>query len=91
VKIWDAAGGQELLNLRGIFRCSQERGPLVPDGNRLASGSFESNCEDMDAVSGEELLTCTGISVKLIVWHLVPDGTRVASGSQDSTVKIWMR
>ncbi len=64
-----------------------------PDGQRLVTGSGDSNTPGVvqvwDAGTGQELLTLKGHHD--MVWSVAfsPDGKRIASGSFDRTVKVW--
>ncbi|MCC7492373.1 MAG: AAA family ATPase [Fimbriimonadaceae bacterium] len=60
-----------------------------PDGQLLASGSFDQTVRICDAASGAELACLTGHTrpVNSVAWS--PDGERLASGSEDHTVRIW--
>ena len=87
-KVWDAAGGRELLTLKG------HTGPVwsvswSPDGRRLATGSRDGTAKVWDAAGGRELLTLKGHTgaVNSVSWS--PDGTRLATGSWDGTAKVW--
>jgi hypothetical protein len=85
---WDAAGGRELLTLKG------HTGPLSsvswsPDGTRLATGSGDGTAKVWDAAGGREKLILRGYTggVRSVSWS--QDGTRLATGSDDGTAKVW--
>ena len=65
-KVWDAAGGRELLTLKGhTARYLLVVGPdqsvsWSPDGTRLATGSGDGTAKVWDAAAGRELLTLGG-------------------------------
>ena len=86
VKLWDAASGQELFNLRG-HTDSVGSVAFSPDGKRLISGS-DTMVKIWDAASGHELLTlhASGFSVGDVA--ISPDGKRLVSIGSDS-VLIW--
>ncbi len=87
IKVWDAAGGQELLSLKGhnggVYSVAWS-----PDGTRLASGSLDGTVKIWYA-TGQELLTLKGhqSGVDSVAWS--PDGNRLATGSFDNTAKVW--
>ncbi|KAK3957075.1 hypothetical protein QBC32DRAFT_1799 [Pseudoneurospora amorphoporcata] len=60
-----------------------------PDGQRLASGSYDNTIKIWDPASGSCLQTLEGhrYSVRSVAFS--PDGQRLASGSDDNTIKIW--
>ncbi len=60
-----------------------------PDGERIASGSFDNTVQVWDANSGSLLLTYKGHtdSIWSVAWS--PDGKCIASGSYDKTVQVW--
>ena len=79
-KVWDAAGGQELLTLKG------HTGAVIsvswsPDGKRLATGSADGTAKVWDAAGGRELLTLRGIRARSMSVSWSPDGMRLATGS----------
>jgi WD40 repeat protein/serine/threonine protein kinase len=60
-----------------------------PDGQRLASASYDKTVKIWDSATGKELLSLKGHIRQVMSVAFSPDGQRVASGSADSTVRIW--
>ena len=60
-----------------------------PDGQRIASGSFDQTVQVWDAVDGGQVFAYRehSIAVEAVAWS--PDGRRIASGSWDKTVQVW--
>ena len=67
---------------------SNARVAWSPDGKRLATGSWNQTPKVWDAETGKELLTLSGVSVRVwsLAWSL--DGQRLAAG-EDNTAKVW--
>jgi WD40 repeat protein len=60
-----------------------------PDGQRLATASWDMTARVWDAATGRALLTLKGHAsgVHSVAWS--PDGLRLATGSADGTAKVW--
>ena len=86
-KIWDAAGGRELISLRYSGGLSSVA--WSPDGTRLATGGRDGAARVWDAADGRELLVFKGHAGKVswVAWS--PDGTRLATASEDGTARVW--
>jgi WD40 repeat protein len=86
--VWDAAGGHELLTLKGHTGLVNSVS-WSPDGMRMAMGSVDGAAKVWDAVGGRELLTLKGhtSAIRSVSW--LRDGTRLATGSADGTAKVW--
>ena len=60
-----------------------------PDGQRLASGSWDKTVKIWDSATGKELFSLKGHAGPVRSVAFSPDGQRLASASADQTVKIW--
>jgi Tol biopolymer transport system component len=60
-----------------------------PDGQQLASGSFDSTIKIWDVTTGKVLNTLKGHESRVWSVGFSPDGKQLASGSGDKTIKIW--
>jgi WD40 repeat protein len=88
VKVWDARISQELLDLKGHTE-KVDSVCFSPDGQRLATGSWDKTAKVWDARTGQQLLTLKGHTEKVYSVCFSPDGQRLAAGSYDSTAKVW--
>jgi len=62
---------------------------ISPDGQTLASGSWDKNIKLWDLATGTQILTLTGHSDLVDSVAISPDSKIVASGSKDKTIKLW--
>jgi hypothetical protein len=86
--VWDGRSGQQLLTLRGHTGAVWGVA-FSPDGQRLASASFDQTVKVWDGPSGQELLTLHGHTGAVMSVAFSPDGQRLASASHDGTVQVW--
>ena len=87
-KIRDAESSAEVLELVG-HEGSLEGIAFSPEGERVATASWDGSVRVWDATSGQELLQLDGHNgnVNGVAFH--PDGIRLASVSADTTIKVW--
>lgn len=60
-----------------------------PDGNRIATASFDKTVKLWEAGSGKLLLTFAGHQGKVLTLAFSPDGRALLTGSEDKTLKLW--
>jgi WD40 repeat protein len=89
-KAWDIRpeGSREWLTLSGhsevVFDVAYN-----PDGNRLASASWDGSAIIWNALSGSKLLNLAGHSAEVTAVGFSPDGERLVSSSFDGMLKLW--
>jgi hypothetical protein len=86
-KVWDVAGGRELLTFKGHTGTVRSVS-WSPDGTRLATGSAD-GAKVWDVAGGRELLTLKGQAGAAYSVSWSPDGKRLAAGSADGTAEVW--
>ena len=86
--IYSVHTGEELALLAGhtedVWSIS-----FSPDGNTLASGSWDNAIHLWNAVTGAHIRTLTGHTGGVNSVSFNPDGRTLASGSYDDTVRLW--
>ena len=60
-----------------------------PDGQTLASGSYDNTIRLWDVATGESLKILTGHTYEVNSVSFSPEGQTLASGSGDNTVRLW--
>jgi RNA polymerase sigma factor (sigma-70 family) len=87
VRIWDTTTGKELFRLRGhkdeIFTLA-----FSPDGNLLATGSFDSTLRLWDPVNGKEVRVLTEGQGRIHKVAFTSDGKTLIS-AEDKMSRLW--
>ena len=86
--LYDAQTGEELDLLTGhtdqVYSVA-----FSPDGNTLASGSWDNTIHLWNAHTGEHIRTLSGHTHYVDSVAFSPDGNMIASGGSDDTVYLW--
>jgi WD40 repeat protein len=88
VRIWQAATGRLLFNLRGHSNWIQAV-IFSPDGRSLASSSTDGTIRMWNTASGTCFQTLSGTDGRLLSLTFSPDGQFLISGGSDHTIRIW--
>ncbi len=88
VRVWDAASGEYLCEMRGHTGWVRSVA-LSADGGRVVSGGDDLTVRVWDAASGECLRELRGHKFRVLSVALSADGGRVVSCGEDGTVRVW--
>jgi len=88
LRVWDAAGGQEMATLRG-HASMVAAVAFSPTGDRFVSASHDHTIKLWDTDACEAVLTLTGHTGEVTGVAFSRDGYRLASCSFDQTVRLW--
>ena len=86
--IYDAATGEE-LDLLTRYAGEVYSVSFSPNGQTLASGSWDTTIRLWDVMTGDHKKTLEGHGSSVRSVAFSPDGQTLASGSEDSTVLLW--
>ena len=88
VRIWDAATGAQIHALTGHTDWV-EGIAFSPDGERLASTSWDATIRLWDTGTGTHKQTLTGHTGGVGSVAFSPDGRTLASGGMDNSIRLW--
>ena len=88
ITVWDLETGAIVTSWRGHADAILDAS-LAPDGNTLATSSYDRLVILWDLESGHEIRTLKEHTDAVYAVAFSPDGSRIASASGDRTVKLW--
>ena len=86
--LYDTQTGEELNLLTG-HTGGVSSVAFSPDGNTIASGSYDDTVRLWDANTGRHIRILTGHTFAVFSMAFSPDGSKIASGGADGTVLLW--
>eukprot|EP00003_Mantamonas_plastica_P006273 TRINITY_DN1509_c0_g2_i2.p1 TRINITY_DN1509_c0_g2~~TRINITY_DN1509_c0_g2_i2.p1 ORF type:complete len:280 (-),score=80.51 TRINITY_DN1509_c0_g2_i2:50-889(-) len=87
--LWDPVNSKKYLERMTGHQQLVNQVSFSPDGNYIASASFDKSIKIWDGKTGKFVGTCRGHvgAVYQVAWS--SDSRMIASGSKDSTLKLW--
>ena len=89
VRLWDVETGTQKYTFRGTRWESVTSVSFSPNGQTLASGSYDDTVRLWDVATGTQKDVLTGHTYDVHSVSFSPDGKTIASGSADKTVRLW--
>jgi WD40 repeat protein/serine/threonine protein kinase len=89
ILILDSISGNELSTLPIYHAPFIFHLAYSPDGDRIATASWDGTAKVWDAINGQELLTLVGHTNRIYEVNFSPDGTQLLTASEDQTAKVW--
>ena len=87
-RIWDAASGKAIFELRG-HGASVNSATFSPNGKRIATGSLDKTARIWDASSGIAISELRGHERSVARVAFSPDGKRIVTAGEDNTIRVW--
>ena len=87
-KLWDAATGKLLLDLKG-HTSAVSSATFSPDGKKIITTSWDSTFRVWDAVTGQVIFGFKGHNNTINSGQFSPDGKTILTASSDHTAKLW--
>ena len=88
MRLWDVESGRALRTLEGHGN-GVPSVAFTPDGQTLASASWDNTVRLWNVESGRALRKLEGHGYWVLSIAFSPDGQRLVSGSRDTTVRLW--
>lgn len=88
-RLWEVAGGRELVTLRGHERWITSVA-FSPDGTKALTGGIDHTARLWELAKGSLLMPLPeGHTDQVMSVVFSPDGTKILTGSSDRTVRLW--
>ena len=86
----DIASGEEVFTLEGHRRTGSSTIAWSPDGESIATASFDGSARIFDARTGRQRFAILGTGGNVYSLDWSPDATRLVTGMSDGTARVWL-